>query len=276
MKISLCSDLHLEFSDVTIENENKCDVLILSGDIMVAVDLYDNPEDKQVGGSRRELAYRYREFLSSCSTQFKHVVYIAGNHEFYRGKFHESISWLKQECDKFKNIHFLEQSSVEIDDVLFLGATLWTNCNKGDPHTQYYVSQNLNDYKVIRNDLNGYTKLRPADTILRHRESLAYFKKELSQCDKSKKVVVVGHHSPSHMSIHHNYKDEHLMNGGYHSDLSEFILDHDNIVLWTHGHVHNAFDYTIGNTRVVCNPRGYQTDRYKEDTGWDPDLVIEI
>jgi hypothetical protein len=47
------------------------------------------------------------------------------------------------------------------------------------------------------------------------------------------------------------------MNGGYHSDLSEFILDHPEIVLWTHGHTHELFDYTIGDTRIVCNPRGY-------------------
>jgi hypothetical protein len=47
------------------------------------------------------------------------------------------------------------------------------------------------------------------------------------------------------------------MNGGYHSDLSEFILDRPAIKLWTHGHTHEEFDYMIGDTRVVCNPRGY-------------------
>ena len=47
------------------------------------------------------------------------------------------------------------------------------------------------------------------------------------------------------------------MNGGYSSDLSEFILDHPEIVLWTHGHTHDPFDYEVGTCRVVCNPRGY-------------------
>jgi hypothetical protein len=47
------------------------------------------------------------------------------------------------------------------------------------------------------------------------------------------------------------------MNGGYRSELSEFILDHPQIKLWTHGHMHDPFDYMIGTTRVVCNPRGY-------------------
>jgi len=63
------------------------------------------------------------------------------------------------------------------------------------------------------------------------------------------------------------------MNGAYHSDLSEFILDHPQIKLWTHGHTHHPFDYMIGGTRIVCNPRGY--DGY-EATGWNPNLLLEI
>ena len=47
------------------------------------------------------------------------------------------------------------------------------------------------------------------------------------------------------------------MNGGYSSDLSEFIMDHPQIKLWTHGHTHEEFDYMMGSTRVLCNPRGY-------------------
>jgi hypothetical protein len=47
------------------------------------------------------------------------------------------------------------------------------------------------------------------------------------------------------------------MNGGYSSSLDEFIVDHPQIKLWTHGHTHELFDYMVGETRVVCNPRGY-------------------
>jgi hypothetical protein len=34
-------------------------------------------------------------------------------------------------------------------------------------------------------------------------------------------------------------------------------MDHPQIKLWTHGHTHDPFDYMVGKTRVVCNPRGY-------------------
>jgi hypothetical protein len=67
----------------------------------------------------------------------------------------------------------------------------------------------------------------------------------------------VGHHAPSKLSTHPRYADDYVINGGYSSDLSEFILDHPKIKLWTHGHTHYAFDYVIGETRVVANPRGY-------------------
>jgi hypothetical protein len=35
-------------------------------------------------------------------------------------------------------------------------------------------------------------------------------------------------------------------------------MDHPQIKLWTHGHTHHKFDYMIGETRIVCNPRGYE------------------
>jgi len=69
--------------------------------------------------------------------------------------------------------------------------------------------------------------------------------------------VVCGHHAPSTLSTHPRYKDERIMNGAYSSDLSEFIMDRPQIKLWTHGHTHEPFDYMLGDTRIVCNPRGY-------------------
>jgi hypothetical protein len=48
-----------------------------------------------------------------------------------------------------------------------------------------------------------------------------------------------------------------MVNGAYSSDLSEFILDRPQIKVWTHGHTHDKYDYMVGSTRVICNPRGY-------------------
>jgi len=78
-------------------------------------------------------------------------------------------------------------------------------------------------------------------------------------------TVVVGHHAPSKASTHPRYKNETLMNGAYSTNLDDYILDRRQIKLWTHGHTHEDFDYMIGTTRIVCNPRGYINYEAKAD-----------
>jgi DNA repair exonuclease SbcCD nuclease subunit len=286
MKIKLVSDLHLEFSDILIPNDQNYDVLILGGDIMIAQDLHDHPEPNNTadqaaianstGLGRRQLsAQRFRDFLKRCSFQFPHVIYIAGNHEFYNGKWNKSLITLSNECAKFPNVYFLEAGCKKINDVTFIGGTLWTDMNKGDPLTLHAVRDMMNDFRVIKKDLEGYTNLKPADTVVRHRHMLGYIKQVVAE-KPDEKFVVVGHHSPSFQSTHDMYKHDTLMNGAYHSDLSEFILDHPQIKLWTHGHTHYPFDYMIGDTRIVCNPRGYENDGYSENSGWNPNIVLEV
>ena len=265
MKIALASDLHLEFQDINLKNTEGAEVLILSGDIMVAEDLHNHPEmdygmysNVNIAdlGRRQQTALRFRDFLKRVSFEFPHVIYIAGNHEFYHGKWKASLQHLRDECAKFPNVYFLERDVKVINEVSFIGATLWTDCNNGDPLTLHALADMMNDYRIIRNDEHGYSKLRPAHTMYRHQQTLEYLKAILPDM-KDKRVVFVGHHGPSTMSTHPRYVNEYLMNGGYRSDLSELILDHPEIVLWTHGHMHDPFDYMIGTTRVVCNPRGY-------------------
>lgn len=276
MKIALASDLHLEFGDINLKNEGNADVLILSGDIMIAQDLHDHPE-MDYGmysnvnladlGRRQQAAQRFRDFLKRCSVEFPHVVYVAGNHEFYHGNFPGSLQDLRNACAKFSNVYFMENDCRTIDDVTFIGCTLWTDMNKGDPMTLHAVTDKMNDYRMIRNDQLGYTKLRPSHTAYQHRKSVEYIR-TVMEGKFDEKFVVVGHMAPSKLSINDRYKHDYLMNGAYASDLSEFILDHPQIKLWTHGHTHHNFDYMIGTCRIVCNPRGYigyepQADNYE-------------
>lgn len=276
MKLALASDLHLEFGDINLTNDENADVLILSGDIMIAQDLHDHPE-MDYGmysnvnladlGRRQLSAQRFRDFLKRCSFQFPHTIYIAGNHEFYHGKFHGSLEDLRNECAKFPNVYFMENDSKTIDGVTFIGCTLWTDMNKADPLTLHSVADMMNDYRIIRNDEKGYTKLRPAHTAWRHAQSVQYIRTVI-EGKFDEKFVVVGHMAPSRLSTHQNYKNDHIMNGAYSSELGDFIVDHPQIKIWTHGHTHHNFDYMIGETRIVCNPRGYigyeqQADDFK-------------
>jgi predicted phosphodiesterase len=265
MKIAIASDLHLEFKDIVLKNTENAEVLILSGDIMIAEDLHDHPSPDPYSlgamdkyAHRLQASIRYQDFLKRVSFEFPHVVYVAGNHEFYHGKWNASIQDLRNVCNRFPNIYFLERDTKVINDVMFVGATLWTDCNNGDPLTMHALKDMMNDYRVIRNDQCDYAKLKPVNTVERHIQTKQYIELMVKE-NPDATIVVVGHHAPTKLSTHPRYQHEmhSLMNGGYTSDLSEFILDFPQIKLWTHGHTHDPFDYMIGDTRVVCNPRGY-------------------
>ena len=298
MKIAVCSDLHLEFGPIKLKNEEKADVLILSGDILVERDLDIFDRRQMEMGFMRNRSVMFHEFFENVCYEFPHVIYVLGNHEHYHGDFARTASELKRKLAHYTNLHILDCESFELDDVVFVGATLWTDMNKRDPLTMYSINKVMNDFKVVQNTNRqvsfkkdvlidkptGMTddeflalptsqrfkqvfttrpaKFSPEDAVEEHEKALAFIKETVKDIPPWKQAVVVGHHTPSFISCNARYKDDGLMNGAYHSDLSEFILDHPQIALWTHGHTHEVFDYMIGTTRVVCNPRGY--DGYEE------------
>ena len=258
MKIQIASDLHLEFGDIEIKNAGA-DVLVLSGDVCIAEDLYRHPAGNvefSITATRAAKAARYREFFDRVSKEFDAVVYVAGNHEFYHGKWSTTADILRNETSVFPNVHFLENEVFVYKGVTFIGATLWTDMNKGDPLTLHAVRDMMNDFSVVRDDTKGYSTLRPATVMQAHRKTVSYINAVVSEMPEDK-FVVVTHHAPSFQSVHETYRGETLMNGAYASDLSDLILDRPQIKLWTHGHMHDPQDYMLGDTRIVCNPRGY-------------------
>ena len=240
MKIALASDIHLEFGEISLENDKNADVLILSGDICVASKFRDKD----------------RKFFRQCSERFPKVIYIMGNHEHYNGNFVLSENLLREELEDFENIHLLEKQSIDIGDYTFVGATIWTDMNKNDPNTLWHVNRVMNDFRIIAHPDGFYERLTPEIVQEVHIDTMEYIQ-SVVDANPNGKFVVVGHHAPSKQSIKPRYKGDHLTNGAYSSDLSEFILDRPQIKVWTHGHTHEVFDYMIGTTRVLCNPRGY-------------------
>lgn len=262
MKIAVCSDLHLEFSDIELHNTENADVLILSGDICVAHSLHDHPVGKPIPadamkpGRNQAAAVKYREFFHRVNLEFPNTIMVAGNHEFYHGRFPDAYEWLDEEMKNYSNIHFIDMDQIEIDGVTFVGGTLWTDMNKNDPTTMQLIESMMNDFRIIRNSQHNYRRFSPLDAVIHHKATLEHIKKVVDS-DTTKTYVVVGHHAPTPLSVHEKYKDQYYMNGGYQSDLSEFILDRPQIKLWTHGHMHDPVCYYMGDTFVAANPRGY-------------------
>ncbi len=280
MKIAVCSDLHLEFGDIELNNDQHADVLVLGGDIMVAQDLTDSenviiPANKNV----QVRAERYVRFVERCAARFPQVIMIMGNHEHYHGDFAASYRILKGTFGDLHNVHVLDKEWRIINGVLFFAGTLWTDMNREDPITMSMMPGTMNDYRGVKNsarqvqyrvpndDDQGWThrsrdaQFTPEDSVADHQEFLRKLDQALAAYPDLP-AVVCGHHAPSKSSTHPRYRNEELINGAYSSNLDDFILDRRQIRLWTHGHTHEPFDYMIGTTRIVCNPRGY--DGYEQ------------
>lgn len=277
MQFHLISDTHLNFADLTLPGG---DVLVMAGDIMEAghLRIADNAK-KDVF-----LADRYRRFIREEMPKYDHVVYIAGNHEHYSNSYEDTPTRLKAELPN--NVTFLENESVEIDGVLFYGATFWTDCNRGDPITVHTLSEHMYDYRGIHHTSgikvtkpNGHSyythKFTPEYTAGIHRHS-KYLMGEFLKANSDKPVVIVTHHAPTELSLDPDYANQYHMNGGYHSRCGEFILDHPNIRFWCHGHVHCDNDYMVGDhTRVISNPRGYKGYEQRANF-YNPGKIYEV
>lgn len=257
MRVNVISDLHLEFADLELPGG---DVLVLSGDACESRTLrkfkYDpnNILGDHPNGKRLDRAQR---FFHEEVTKYRHCIYVMGNHEHYHGKYHKT--WHEIIAEMPDNVEVLEQQHTEIDGVLFLGATLWTDCNRGDGMTHMVLKNGMNDYRAITyhdRAKSVYRKLDPRDTAEEHFKTVQYFRK-MCELNRDKNIVICTHHAPTFQSVHEQYRHEREMNGGYASDLSEFILDNENIKFWTHGHMHDPSDYMVGQCRVIANPRGY-------------------
>lgn len=222
---------------------------------------------------------RYHNFMQRCSEQFLHVIYIMGNHEHYNGDFANTVPHLKQVLSYLKNVYVLDREIKQIDDVVFVGGTLWTDMNAGDPLTLFHMKSMMNDFRCVTDSskpvsYKAYEQIHGVDNRKRpafrtrpgrfspetaadeHGKFRGYIQTIVEE-NPDRKFVVCGHHAPSKQSTHPRYAHDTIMNGGYSSDMDQFIQDHSQIALWTHGHTHYQFDYMIGDTRIVCNPRGY-------------------
>jgi Icc-related predicted phosphoesterase len=199
------------------------------------------------------------------------VLYVLGNHEFYREKFPGLIDKLKQDVKK-TNVHVLENDSVEIGGYRFFGCTLWSDMELlGDPHASSIAADDtMNDYRLIRHS-KTYRRLSPKDTRMYHFQSVRKLT-EFLKAGEPKRSIVVTHHAPSIRSIADRYRTD-PVSAAFASNMDDFILEHQP-GLWIHGHTHESFDYEIGKTRVVCNPRGYAS--IEENKGFRSDYKLLV
>lgn len=266
LKIQLASDLHLEFLQYEFPGERLiapvpgADVLVLAGDIANGADAC-------------------RLFADWRGALRVPVVYVCGNHELY-GHSIEPMYQRLREGAALNNIHFLENDSVVIGGVRFLGTTLWTDYKISQWHTQErqmeHCQRGLNDHYKIKYGRNLFTA---QDALARHLIARAWLQAQLDEPFEGKTVVVT-HHAPHPGSVHARY-DGNLLNAAFVSDLTPLVEKAD---CWLHGHVHDGFNYQVGPCQVVANPAGYimnrgwaSRDEWRfENEAFDRNLLIEV
>ena len=248
MKIQIVSDLHQEFGYSELSFDNA-DLVVFAGDV--------------------NLGIKGLHWIQS-RIKNKPVIYVLGNHEYYKSSYPKVLNKLKTLVEN-SNIHVLENSFIDIDDIRFHGCTLWTDFTIfGDPMEYGIICQSsMNDYKMIKRDPT-YSKLRSIDTYKIHQVSRKWLDESLQNSDKSKNIVV-SHHAPSMQSVPEQYKKD-PVTAAYASNIEELISKHQPD-FWIHGHIHTPARYHIGKTEVICNPHGYIDDPYN---GFDKELIIEF
>jgi Icc-related predicted phosphoesterase len=250
--LRLVSDLHLEFKNFTVPqlDTDSETLLILAGDIYVGT----------LGVA----------FVREHASRFGAVFYVLGNHEFYRNQIVGLVDKIKEKVADLPNVFVTTNGeTVKFDGVTVIGTTLWADANKNDPVTKFQLSQRMNDFYLIKNITRTFT---PDDMVELHKKQLEFIKSQLFENKDSKQpVVVVTHHLPSSFSTPPEFRADFHMNGGYRSELNE-LIDHYKPTYWLHGHTHDSCNYEMSNTKVVCNPRGYNDS----NALFDANLLLEL
>jgi predicted phosphodiesterase len=281
MIFQIISDIHLEFNNkFKVRNlynkftetmtEPREINLIIAGDL-------GWPTEKS-----------YKNFLDETTKYYDNIFLIAGNHEFYCCKKNNllinDVTQLIQSIvndinlanssisEQRGHIQYLNNKMILHNNVYIIGSTLWTHVDNS--YKKYSVY--MNDYEFIKN-------FNVDDSNALHTESVNFLKNSLEfvksqtiqtdttvQTDTPTKCIVITHHMPSFELIDRKYKDMKETNVFFASNLDEIISYP--VSYWIYGHTHTQSIKHINGVKLICNPKGYPSER----SGYDNKCIIEL
>ena len=288
MNIQLLSDLHLEsHPHFAAQPLAGADVLVLAGDIgsyqqdsaltRLAVPDFGlarfSPRPVQEGGAAWPTP----------------VIFVPGNHEYDGLEFDEAHQRLRLACERWGLI-WLEQESVFLQGVRFVGCTLWsdfdalsraagTAANAAADAAPGALAEQLKARDKAFRAANFY--LRKNHSLQAGAPMLAEQVRELALQSQrwlrqalatgfDGPTVAVTHFAPSLLSADPRY--------GLTPGTAGFCNALDDLLpaaqLWLHGHLHCPQDYVSRGCRVVANPLGYA--RKGEQKNYRPEFLIAV
>lgn len=224
----------------------------------------------------------------------KRGVIITGNHLGYTPLYRDAnrdtsiestrtfqMEMLEKEFSGKKRIKFLENSVTEHQGVIILGTCLYSDFalyGKSNVESSMSAAKAyLNDFRYVRvintgipirkkgrwkllvkDDMSSIRLITPQDYALYFQKAMDFLKEKVLEF-KYKPIIIVTHFAPSPYSIDSEYIGN-PANPAFANNLNEFILTNPNIRIWAHGHTHKPFDYILGQTRVICEPFGYNNE----------------
>lgn len=219
------SDFGLNFSKFIPENE----FLILAGDIACW---------------QNKLRFFYFDAFLELSNKFKQIIYVFGNHEYYKSNFYEAKNNAQCCLEKINNLIILDNQFITLNNTKVLGTTLWYKLPE-------YGNMKINDDLI--------TDYYEIDFL--NKKSISFLEREIE-----KDSIVITHHLPSWKSIakEHEYNPN---NRFYVTNLLP-LIEITEPKYWIHGHTHESCDYIVNNTNVICNPFGYLHEEPEINLNW--------
>ena len=226
MKAFFTSDLHLDLFHK--ENNDSFINSLPEAELLICLGDYHNKSSEE-----------FFNFIGRVEHKYQKIIYVLGNHDYWGRTL--TTGHYKFNPKKRGKLVFLNNKPYVHNGVTFFGGTLW--------YKHLSVSGNWCDEQRVHDyqDIPKHNQL---------------FKNRLSNI-KSDNLVVLSHHLPSMNSVVEEYKDEWSNQFFVDSDC-EHIISKLKPKLWLHGHTHERIDYTLGNTRVMANPRGYENEHQPE------------
>jgi predicted phosphodiesterase len=274
VNIQIVSDLHLEFRGYNFKKLIKpsAPILCLLGDICVC----GTNDDWEI----------YKAFIKYISPQFKYILHIPGNHEYYTNNstvitIPEIDSKIRQFSKTVNNLYFLNNNTVRVvvgkKSYVFIGTTLWTYVS---PNNRKYVESMMNDYNSIyfpnekpktateKLSWTPFRRYKVDDMTKLHSKSFKFINKELKKTKSNETVVILTHHKP--------YRSKPLsdiLSQAYETDLfPKLIKPQPNLKVIAYGHTHVRDNKVINGVRIISNPKGY----INQQTKFNDTFTIDI
>lgn len=264
MKVFFSSDIHVDTHHVSFTlrdigvDVDSYDVIVLAGDLT-------NGYPQQLDKIIKDIPVH------------KPIIVVLGNHDYWNNEFSDApakfIRHFKREG--YSNVHLLdykENPYVCIEDVVFIGSTLWTDAGENSA-VSAMVESCMPDCSRI---LGARGLLRQKEVYYAHLDTLEVFE-DTHNLFYSKKKVLITHHCVTDKSLSPLYANTkniatNALNRGYYSDLEYWLVEQDFLAVIS-GHTHFSTDFTIGNTKMLSNPFGYPND---ECAVFNPNACLEI